>query len=91
MLNQIVIVGRLAQEIEDNILVLAVQRIFKNEDGIYETDIVPITLNGAVAENTKEYCKKGDIVGVKGRIQSNDKGIEIIGEKVTFLSSYKGE
>ena len=48
-----------------------------------------------VAENTSEYCNKGDIVGVKGRVQSriieegdNKKQVmEIICEKITFLSS----
>ena len=49
-----------------------------------------------IAENTSEYCKKGDIIGVKGRLQSSsfDKEdgskefrIEPIAEKVTFLSS----
>ena len=43
-----------------------------------------------------EYCKKGDIVGVKGRMQNNiyekDDGtkeykMNIIAEKVSFLSS----
>ena len=48
-----------------------------------------------MAVNTKEYCKKGDIVGVKGRIEShvyekNDEKkyvTEVIAERVTFLSS----
>ena len=49
----------------------------------------------AIAENTSEYCGKGDIVGVKGRVQSrviekDDKKeteLQIICEKITFLSS----
>ena len=52
-----------------------------------------------MATNTKEYCKKGDIVGVKGRVESKvyekddeKKYItEIIAEKVTFLSSNNKE
>ena len=50
-----------------------------------------------MATNTKEYCKKGDIVGVKGRIESrvyekdDEKKYttEVIAEKITFLSSNK--
>ena len=53
----------------------------------------------SIADNTSEYCGKGDIVGVKGRVQSrvvekdgkNDYIMEIIAEKVTFLSSKKTE
>ena len=37
---------------------------------VYETDFVDCTLFDGVAQNTSEYCKKGDIVGVKGRIQT---------------------
>ena len=48
-----------------------------------------------IAENTSEYCSKGDIVGIKGRIQSrtiekeekHENVMEIICEKITFLSS----
>ena len=62
-------------------------------------DFVDCVLFDNVAENTAEYCNKGDIVGVKGRIQSRiveegdkkENTIEIIAEKVTFLSSKKTE
>ena len=70
---------------------IAVPRSFKNEDGVYETDFIDVILWDGIAENVKEYCKKGDLVGIKGRIQSvkeNDKDvIQIVAEKVTFLSS----
>ena len=104
MLNQVVLVGRLtsdleAKELEDGKKVtnmtLAIPRSFKNADGEYETDFVECTLWNNIAENTAEYCKKGDIIGVKGRLQSRqieEDGVkknitEIISEKVTFLSS----
>ena len=54
----------------------------------------------AVANSTAEYCHKGDIVGIKGRIQvsnyddedGNKKYMtEVIAEKVTFLTSKKEE
>lgn len=104
MLNQVVIVGRLTKDPEvkelDNdkkvtTMTLAVQRAYKNEEGVYETDFVDCVLWNQIATATSEYCKKGDIVGVKGRIQTSDyekdgehrKSTEIIAEKVTFLSS----
>ena len=97
MLNRLVLVGRL-YEIETSgeeerkvcYIKLSVPRSFKNTDGEYETDIIPIILFGNIATNVNEYCTKGDTIGVKGRIQNND-GIEIIAEKITFLSSKKGE
>lgn len=98
MLNQIVLVGRLVEdlEIKENengkkvaYITLAVPRAFKNVDGVYETDFIECILWQGIAQSTSEYCKKGDLIGVKGRIQSNDKKIEIIAEKVTFLSNKK--
>ena len=108
MLNQIVLVGRLTRDITVNksgkgskvaTITLAVPRSFKNADGVYDTDFIDCVIFDSIAENTKEYCSKGDIVGVKGRVQSKleekegkkENIIEIIAEKVTFLSSHTKE
>ncbi len=108
MLNQIILVGRLTRNItvhksENGTKVatisLAIPRSFKNSDGNYDTDFIDCVAFDNIAENTCEYCVKGDIVGVKGRIQSrtiekDDKKetvMEIICEKITFLSSKSKE
>lgn len=100
MLNQIVMVGRIGKDVElikedgksYTNMTLAVQRTYKNEEGIYETDFIPCVLWSGIAENVAEYCKKGDLVGVKGRIQSDEDGsIKVIADKVTFLSTAKKE
>lgn len=108
MLNQIVLVGRIARgpefkELEGGKKVvnitLAVPRSFKNIDGEYETDFLMCSLWDAVASNVNEYCKVGDLVGVKGRVSSNTYekdgqkhySMDIIGEKVTFLTSKKSD
>ena len=105
MLNQVVLVGRLTRDITINkgdkgrkvaTIPLAIPRSFKNVEGTYDTDFINCVAFDLIAENTCEYCKKGDIVGVKGRLQSrvvekdeNEKEylMEVIAEKVTFLSS----
>lgn len=100
MLNQIILIGRLVSdpqinetenEIKEYNITLAVQRCYKNADGIYETDFIPVRLYKGIAENTTEYCKKGDLIGIKGKLQTKQKEgkntIEIIAEKVTFLTS----
>ena len=109
MLNNVVLVGRIVGEIKleelENggkiaRLTLAVPRSFKNMDGEYETDFIDCVLWHTVAETTKECCCKGDLIGIKGRIQTrnieNENGekkkiTEIIAEKVTFLASKKME
>ncbi len=109
MLNQTVIVGRIVKDPEvietDNgkkvaNVTLAIPRSYKNKDGEYDTDFVDCTLWGGIAENTAEYCKKGDLVGVKGRLEtdlyekedgSTVKTTKLVAEKVTFLSSKSKE
>ena len=108
MLNQIILVGRLTRDISvhksDNgikvaTISLAIPRSFKNSEGNYDTDFIDCVAFDTIAENTSEYCGKGYIVGVKGRVQSrtvevDDKketSMEIICEKVTFLSSHSKE
>lgn len=106
MLNQVVLVGRLTSDPEavsidgghkKSVFNVAVPRSYKNSNGEYETDFIRCVLWDAIATSTSEYCKKGDIVGIKGRIQvstfeKDDKKeyiTEVIAEKVTFLSSKK--
>ena len=79
MLNQIVLVGRLVKKPELRksgnskdyaYITLAVPRSFKNANGEYDTDFIECSLWDVAATNTVEYCDKGDIVGVRGRIQT---------------------
>lgn len=107
MLNQTVIVGRLVHDPElrqtesgrkvTNITV-AVPRSFKNQEGEYDSDFISCTLWQGIAENTVQYVKKGDLLGIKGRLQTRKieideetrrNSVELIAEKVTFLSSSK--
>lgn len=105
MINQVMLVGRLVRTpslfVSENgkkgsFITLAVGRPYKNQNGEYDTDFLDCTLWTGVAENTAEYCKTGDVIGIRGRIQSriieNEDGsknkiMEIVADKVTFLSS----
>jgi len=108
MLNSVILVGRLTKDVEvvetekgykRTYITLAVPRSFKNADGDVDTDFISCVLWNSLAEHTCEYCKKGDVVGIKGRIETSsyekDGEVkytsEIIAEKVTFLSSKSKE
>ena len=103
MLNSTVLVGRLVNDPElyetDNgrkvtRITLAVPRSYKNMNGEYDTDFIGCKLWQNVAQSTTEYCKKGDLLGVKGSIQTSsyetEEGMkyitEVVADKVTFLS-----
>lgn len=99
MLNQVVMVGRLVAKpiVEENEngrklseITLAVPRSYRNAEGIYDTDFIKCTLWNDIAEKTIEYCDKGDLIGVKGRLQClNGNELQVVAEKVTFLSNNK--
>ena len=108
MLNQSILVGRIVKEPEIREtengtkvtnLTLAVQRSYKNVEGEYDTDFISCVLWKGIAESTAEYCKKGDLIGVRGRIQTRTTEInetkhnimEVVAERVTFLSTKKAD
>jgi len=49
---------------------LAVNRNFKNQDGVVEADFVSCTVWRKLAETTANYCRKGALIGITGRIQT---------------------
>lgn len=81
MLNQVIIIGRVKQ-IRENNLVIAIEGINKNDEPI----LVPCEIEDNIVTNTKQYCKPGDIVGIKGKLE-NKKGLIIKVEKISFLTS----
>ena len=101
-MNIVLLMGRLVQDLEMiehpngyyARITLAVRREFKNSDGVYDTDFLPITLWEGAATACSEYCKKGTLVQIKCRLQYNrwedsenktHYDVEILGEKITLV------
>ncbi len=98
MTNTLVIIGRIVKIEEykgENsnkaVVTVTVPQSFKNIDGVYDTNFFECILWNGIAQKTMEYCRKGDLIGIKGRLQriNTEKPVEIIAERVTFLSSSK--
>lgn len=89
MLNNIMLVGRISTtHLNENIIELSVNRSYKNEEGIYESDIIPINLSSQLLKNARDYLSNGDLIGVKGRIENHNTRLIVIADKLTFLSSH---
>lgn len=78
-MNQVGLVGRITKDpvprqLSENRLytsfVLAINRNFKNSEGIIEADFVSCVAWGRLAERVVKYCGKGSLIGVSGRLQS---------------------
>lgn len=105
MINQVTLVGRLTKDPELRKttegtsvaqITLAVSRHFRNANGDIEADFVQCALWRKAAENTCQYCRKGSVLGITGRLQTrhydNKEGkrvyvTEVVAESVRFLSS----
>jgi single-strand DNA-binding protein len=103
MLNQFTLIGRMAktpqlQTTREGVpyirYTLAVRRTFKNQLGNYDTDFIQLVSWNKLAETVADYCTKGSLISVNGRIQmrsletDNQKRLtipDVIAETVTFL------
>ncbi len=103
MINNLILVGRLATEptikqISENVkvcnIVLAVNRPFKDlSTGEYGVDFIPISLWNGISSVAFDYCSKGDIIGIKGRVSTkckeengvNKYSLDVIGERISLI------
>jgi single-strand DNA-binding protein len=103
MLNKATLIGRLTRDPEvrytgSNIPVarftLAVNRNFKNKDGEYEADFIPVVVWRRLAELCQNYVFKGNLIAVHGRIQVSSYDAkdgtkryttEVIADDIVFL------
>ena len=108
-MNKAVLIGRLTANPElryttNNIAItsftLAVDRNFKNESGNKEADFINVVAWNKKAELIHQYLKKGDRVGIGGRLQvrkyQNERGenryvTEVVADEVEFSNSKKPE
>ncbi len=108
-MNNTCLVGRLTRDPElrhtaNNIAVanftVAINRPFKNENDENDADFINCVAWRDRAENTAKFCRKGDMIGVVGRLQTrsyDDKEgnrrfiTEVVCENVQFLEPKKDD
>lgn len=106
-MNKALLIGRNTKDIElkattsGKLVVtfnIAVNRPYKNDSGERDCDFLNCIAFSKLAETISKYVKKGDLIGVEGRIQTRsytDKGgnnrysTEIMVENIEFLQSKK--
>ena len=80
-MNSCVLVGNLTKDVELRqvneqttcaMFTLAVARDFKNPDGTTTTDFISCVAWNGQANFLSRYCKKGDKIGIVGRIQTRN-------------------
>ncbi len=78
-MNQVGLVGRitkdptlrqLSEERSQTSFTIAINRGFKNSQGMVDTDFIYCVAHSQLAERIVKYCGKGSLIGVNGRIQT---------------------
>lgn len=99
MLNNCMLVGKIVgmPEILPNvkkhpktILLLETERPFFDLDGELQTDVFRIEVWRGIAQQCRDICDEGDIIGIQGRLESDtdENGIlqyKIIAERIAYL------
>jgi len=103
-MNNVILVGRLTktptleeldEEKKRTIIDIAVPRNYRNSEGMYEADFIRCVLWNGIAQNTSKYCKIGDAIALRGRLQTrsyndeegNKKYItEVIAQSISFVA-----
>jgi single-strand DNA-binding protein len=109
MLNRIELIGRLTRDPEVRYVsnghpmaqfTIAVDRHFKNAAGEREADFIRCVAWRKLAEQVGQYCSKGRLVAVEGRLQTRNYEApdgsrrtitEVVGDRVWFLDSRRAE
>lgn len=104
MINRVVMVGRMTRDPElrrtgsgtaVTSFTIALNRNYNSADG-QQADYIPCVVWNKIAENVAQYCSKGSLVGVEGRLRSrsydNAQGqrvfvVEVQCDSVQFLET----
>jgi len=88
VLNQIFLVGKIINmELKEKEIYLMLSVGKKDKNGVYETSLIPCRLIGSMVNVTQEYCKKGNIVGIKGSLENKDDKLYVMTDKLSILKS----
>ena len=106
-MNKVFLIGRITKDLElkttpsgvsTTTFSVAVNRNFKNKEGVIEADFFNIVAWRRQAENVSKYCTKGSQICVEGRLQSRSYDAqdgtkryvtEVIADNIEFLGTKK--
>lgn len=89
MLNQLVAVGRLVSSELNKETKVCDFKITVPRTNEEVSDIIICRANGNVGENLQTYCVAGDVVGIRGRIVTEENTYYVLVDRITFLSTRK--
>ena len=94
MLNQVILVGKLIEDPNENILKLKINKTYKQNT----FDNITVEVSEGLQESIMTYLKKGATIGIKARLEGrnvilkDDSNLMYtipVAEKITFINTEK--
>ena len=73
-------------KIKDTVSYLNIYQHHEDEDVI-----IPVIIFNKCIDHLKKSCEPGDLIGIKGHIDTDDNGLIIITDKITFIHTKRDE
>lgn len=87
-LNSLILVGKFNSliKINDNISCLKIFQHHEDEDVI-----IHVIIFDKGAEHLKKSCESGNLIGIKGHIDTDNNGLTIVTDKITFMHTKRDD
>ena len=73
-------------KINDTVSYLNIHQHHEDEDVI-----IPVIIFNKGAKHLKKSCDSGDLIGIKGHIDTDDNGLIIVTDKITFMHTKRDD
>jgi single-stranded DNA-binding protein len=91
MLNQVILVGKLAKILKqekDYYLILEVEKDFRENDGILKVEKIKCGVWRGLADSVEDYYQLGQYLMVVGRLETINDELIVIGEKINYSTKF---
>jgi hypothetical protein len=86
MMTSVVLIGLVGKRISDITRFVEVERNYKNNEGKFQTDLIPVTYWSLTANNFFMNLKEGTYVGIHGRIECLDGcGVGVVCDYMEYM------
>ena len=85
-LNSLILVGKVNSLIKINDTVSCLN-IYQHHEDV----IIPVIIFNKGIDHLKKSCEPGDLIGIKGHIDTDDNAFIIVTDKITFMHTKRDE
>lgn len=86
MISNVFLIGILSAPITDTVRYLQVERNYKNSEGAFVTDRIPVIYWTKTANSFFMGLKEGSYVAVRGRMETHDKvGLIVVADHLEYM------